>query len=139
MPDIPRRDFLKITTTALLTASGLLGVDALIRFLHFIPESQAQTEFDLGAALAYPVGTRTLLPDIPAVLIHDENGFSAMSLICTHLGCTVEQQANGFSCPCHGSRFDQNGNSLRGPAKQALRILRVETTSDGQLRLFLDR
>jgi len=35
MPDASRRDFLKLATTALLTASGLLGLAGLIRFLDF--------------------------------------------------------------------------------------------------------
>jgi cytochrome b6-f complex iron-sulfur subunit len=71
------------------------------------------------------------------VLIHDENGFSALSLICTHLGCTVEQKAEGFVCPCHGSRYDLNGAVQHGPAAKALHVLRLETTNDGHLHLYL--
>ncbi|MBI5930472.1 MAG: Rieske 2Fe-2S domain-containing protein [Chloroflexi bacterium] len=138
MPEIPRRDFLKLITTTLLTACGLLGLDTVIRFLHSPTNSPPQTVFDIGAALEYPVGTRTLLPQIPVVLIHDENGFSALSLICSHLGCTVEKKADGFICPCHGSHFGENGKVLRGPAGKELRSLRVETTPDGQLHLFLN-
>ena len=137
MSDLPRRDFLKLSTSVLLSASGLLGLDAVVRFLHFPAEAPPRTEFDLGASADYPPGTRTLLPNIPAVLIHDESGFSALSLVCTHLGCTVEQKADGFSCPCHGSHFDQNGEVLRRPAAKNLHSLRVETTTDGNLHLFL--
>ena len=137
MSEFRRRDVLKMATTALLAVSGVLSLDGLVRFLGFQADSSAPTDFDLGSAQDYPVGTRTLLPDIPAVLIHDEDGFSALSLVCTHLGCTVEQETGGFVCPCHGSRYDASGSVLHGPAQQALPPLRVEVAANGSLRLFL--
>jgi len=156
MPDLTRRDFLKIAATALLTASGLLGLGGLFRFLDYQQtESAPQTEFDLGPASAYPVDSHTLLADVPAVLFHKKSGFSALSLVCPHLGCTVEHtchlprelsgvrgrcqgKTDGFTCPCHGSRYDADGNLLRGPASKALRSLRVEIASDGHLILHTD-
>lgn len=138
MPNPTRRDFLKLTTTALLTASGLLGLGGLLRFLDYRTEPPLKTEFDLGAATKYPLDSRTLLPDVPAVLIHAESGFSALSLVCTHLGCTVEQNADGFACPCHGSGFDSSGNVTHGPAAQRLRSLRVEDNPQGKLILHTD-
>lgn len=38
---------------------------------------------------------------------------------CTHLGCipkVVDNGADGWNCPCHGSVFDFTGRILRGPA-----------------------
>ena len=133
---LSRRDFLKLTRTALLTASGLLGLGGLIRFLSYQSQPPAPTEFDLGFASDFAPGSLTILPDVPAVLIRGDKGFTALSLVCTHLGCTVESQPEGFSCPCHGSRFDPQGNVLRGPATKSLTPLRVETMSDGKLHLF---
>ena len=138
MSNLSRRDFFKLITTALLTVSGALGIGALFRFLNYQTEPPVKTEFDLGLDSNYPIGSRSLIPDVPALLIHTENGFSALSLVCTHLGCTVEQNANGFACPCHGSRYDANGNVLRGPAQKPLRSLRVEITSDHHLILHTD-
>ncbi len=89
------------------------------------------------ASQNYPVGTRILFPDIPALLIHDERGFSGLSLVCTHLGCTVEQKNGGFVCPCHGSRYDEQGGVRHGPAEKALYSLRIETTGDDRLHLYL--
>ena len=97
-----------------------------------------KTEFDIGLAENYPIGSRSLIPEVPALLIHNQSGFSALSLVCAHLGCTVEQKDNGFDCPCHGSRYDSNGNVLRGPAQKPLRSLRVEITSDQHLILHTD-
>lgn len=133
--DFSRRDFLKIATSALLSASALLGLAGFLEFLGYQTEPAAKTEFDLGPAGLYTVGSRTVFADIPAVLIHAPRGFIALSLVCTHLGCTVEQKSDGFACPCHGSRYDSSGAVVRGPAAQPLRVLRLETASNGRLIL----
>ena len=133
---LSRRDFLKLTRTALLTASGVLGLGGLLRFLSYQTEPPAPTEFDLGLAANYAPSSRTILPDVPAVLIRSDQGYTALSLVCPHLGCTVESKPDGFACPCHGSRFDLQGKVTRGPAGKPLVVLRVATTPDGKLHLF---
>ncbi len=135
MPAPTRRDFLKFTTTSLLSAAGLLGLGGLIRFLDFQTEAPPKRIIDLGSSSKYPAGSRTLLPDVPAVLLSTEQGFTALSLVCTHLGCTVEPSANGFQCPCHGSRYGPQGEVQRGPSRRPLQALQVETTKDGRLLL----
>jgi cytochrome b6-f complex iron-sulfur subunit len=135
MPDFSRRNFLKLSSQTLLATCSLLGLGTLFRFLGFQTEPPSPTEFDLGPASDYPPGTRTHLPEIPAVLIHTENGFSALSLICTHLGCTVKQEGTELTCPCHGSRYRKDGEVLRGPAEKPLASLRVELTADGHIIL----
>lgn len=134
--NLSRRDFLKLASAAILTASGLLGLGGLFRFLNTQTAPLPPDEFLLGPASNYPPGSRTLLPDIPALLLHAQSGFLAISLICPHLGCTVESKPEGFFCPCHGSRFDPQGTVTRGPANKPLRNLRVEVTSDNKLRLY---
>lgn len=39
---------------------------------------------------------------------------------CTHQGCGVQRSGDGFSCPCHGSRFALDGSVERGPASDPL-------------------
>lgn len=138
MKKLTRRDFLKVVTTALLTTSGLLGLGGLMRFLDFETEPPRKTEFDIGPASDFPVGSRTVLIEIPAVLFHRQNKFAALSLTCTHLGCTVEQKPEGFECPCHGSQYSQDGKVLRGPARQALKTLRTEVNKDNHLIIYTD-
>lgn len=133
-----RRDLLRLATTGLLSAAGLVGLGELFRFLTFEDASAPKRVFDVGAASQYPVGSRTVLPDVPAVLLATASGFKAMSLVCTHLGCTVEESDGGFRCPCHASRYDGQGNVERGPARLPLRQLRVEQIPAGRLLIHTD-
>ncbi len=138
MPDVSRRDFLKIVRSGFLYLSSLLAFGGLLHFLDFEANPEPKTEFDLGPADNYPLGSRTLLTDIPAVLFHTESGFSALSLVCTHLGCTVEQKSDGFTCPCHGSHFGAGGQVTHGPATKSLPSLRIEISKEKNLILHTD-
>ncbi len=133
-----RRDFLKLATWGLLGLSGALTAAGLFKFLDFESEPAPQTEFDLGPVSNYSVGSRTVAPDIPAMILHNPDGFAALSLVCTHLGCTVEESGDGFACPCHGSHYDAAGNVTRGPAPLPLRRLRTEVTDAGHLVVHTD-
>lgn len=46
--------------------------------------------------------------------------FVVFSNRCTHVGCPAQATAVGFSCPCHGSQFDQRGARIAGPAVRPL-------------------
>ncbi len=66
----------------------------------------------------YGAGDNVYLPTAGAT--------EAISLTCTHQGCTVKRQTDGqFLCPCHGSLFAADGKVLSGPAKQDLPRLQV--------------
>ena len=138
MSKVSRRDFLKLTRDGILYLSGALAFGGLVRFLDFQTSPAPKTRFELGPAGNYPLNSQTILAEIPAVLIHSESGFSALSLVCTHLGCGVEKKAQDFSCPCHGSRFDKDGNVARGPAVKKLLSLHIELTEDNQLILYTE-
>lgn len=51
-----------------------------------------------------------------------EGGLHAVSVRCTHLGCLVRWNGaeRSWDCPCHGSRFDVDGDVLEGPAVKPL-------------------
>ncbi|HEX5171693.1 MAG TPA: Rieske (2Fe-2S) protein [Cyclobacteriaceae bacterium] len=48
--------------------------------------------------------------------------YVALSNRCTHQACTVDYKSSNqqLVCPCHGSRFDNNGDVVQGPAAKAL-------------------
>ena len=136
MKQTTRRDFLKLSTHTLLALAGALGVGGLLRFLSYQYDKTPQTEFEIGRASDFPFNSRIVLAYIPAVIVHDKDGLQALSLQCTHLGCSVEPRNFGFECPCHGSRFDPTGVTLKGPAVSSLKKLRIEESEDGALRVF---
>jgi cytochrome b6-f complex iron-sulfur subunit len=135
---ISRRDFLKLAADGFLGLAGLLGLVGLVRYFSYRSAPSAPQEFDLGPAAAFPPGSRTLRLEIPAVITNRSGEIRAYSLVCTHLGCTVELDGEGFACPCHGSRFDPEGRVLAGPASQSLHRLRVEIQEDDNLVVFTD-
>jgi Rieske Fe-S protein len=136
MQKISRRDFLKLGTQGILGLCGVLGIGGLVQFLKFEPDPPPPQRFEVGKADIYLQNTRTVIKEIPALLIRTPEGFSALSLTCQHLGCTVESKADGFLCPCHGSRYDLNGKVLVGPAQKGLKSLRVEITPEEKTIIY---
>ncbi len=52
----------------------------------------------------------------------DDGGFIAVSIRCTHLGCSIEwnKDKKEFLCPCHHSMFSLRGDVLNPPATRPL-------------------
>ncbi|HSL46359.1 MAG TPA: ubiquinol-cytochrome c reductase iron-sulfur subunit [Anaerolineales bacterium] len=136
MNNLSRRDFLKLSTNSLLALAGVFGLGGLIRYLSYQFDPTPQTDFDIGPSINYPINSRKVVAEVPAIVIHDKEGLRAISLTCSHLGCVLEERNFGFECPCHSSRFDPNGNVLKGPATRKLQKLRVEESEDGKLHVF---
>ena len=132
---LSRRGFLGWLGKGTLTGAALLGLGALGRFISYQSQASPPSEFDLGAAIQFPAGSRTAVPEIPALIIHDDQGFKALSLVCPHLGCSVNMSDEGFTCPCHGSRFYPDGSLRNGPASHPLASMKVEVSDAGHLIL----
>lgn len=74
-----------------------------------------------------PVGEGAIVQDGArklAVYRDDHGKLHAVAAVCTHLGCIVHFNSaeRSWDCPCHGSRFDTNGEVLHGPAATPLTI-----------------
>ncbi len=81
------------------------------------------------------IGNSKINGSVIVVRIADGNiaeSFVALSLICTHQGCTVgyDSVATGFKCPCHGSEYNINGAVTQGPAPQALTKYKITITNN---------
>lgn len=118
-----RRKFIK-TLTLLIVSGGLL-----VRYLT--PRTIGKRRV-LASAVAtdVPPGGALVFRDERLALFRDDTGVYALSLVCTHLGCTVAVSEDALSCPCHGSRFDRQGQVLNGPADRPLARLDVEQHGD---------
>jgi isorenieratene synthase len=60
----------------------------------------------------------------------------AISLTCTHQGCTVQKQTDGkFLCPCHGALYDTEGKVVSGPAKRNLPRFQIAQRTEDEVQL----
>ena len=124
---------MQISSRMLLSLAGFLGLGGLVRFFSHEPESGPPSSYNLGPRVNFSPNSRIVRLDIPAVVYQLGGEYQALSLRCTHLGCTLEDEEDFFSCPCHGSVFDQDGEVLKGPAEEKLPSLRVEINEEGNL------
>jgi len=70
------------------------------------------------------------------VFLASKNQKKAVSLTCTHQGCTVAKQADGkLLCPCHGAIYDAEGRVISGPAKRNLPRYKVAQSQPDQIQL----
>ncbi len=135
-----RRDFLGLAAawSAVITVClALLGALRLPIPWAF-PESSRRAK--LGPLSLYRGVAVTPVPEERLWILSDDKGLYAISAVCTHLGCVVSrQEEGGFFCPCHGSRFDSQGNVVKGPAPKALLHMDLSITPDGQLLVDQDK
>ena len=71
-------------------------------------------------------------PQKLAIYRDDQGELHAVSAKCTHLGCVVHFNSaeRSWDCPCHGSRFDTNGEVLNGPASTSLAIVNLAQNNE---------
>jgi Rieske Fe-S protein len=92
----------------------------------------------LAATSDIPVGGGKIFDTQLVVVTQPSAGeFKAFSAVCTHMGCTVNQIADGrIDCPCHGSEYSiKNGAVLAGPAPKPLPAKQIKITGDS---IFLE-
>lgn len=133
---VSRRDFLGLAAfgTAILASLGALAGG--LRFVKSDAYSEESKKFKIGKIENFPVGIVKKMDDKNVFIFSDENGLFAISAICTHLGCIVYPSEFGFQCPCHGSKYNKDGNVIGGPAPRPLEWFEISQEVDGAL--FVD-
>jgi menaquinol-cytochrome c reductase iron-sulfur subunit len=88
-----------------------------------------------GKPEGYTEDSVTLDVNSAIYLIHTKEGFFALSAIWTHLGCMTawKPELGIIACPCHGSKFNRDGEVIAGPAPRPLPWLRTWVSEDGDL------
>ncbi|MCA9935573.1 MAG: Rieske 2Fe-2S domain-containing protein [Anaerolineales bacterium] len=118
-----------------LALSGLLVLNAVRKFLGYQEPTTEVRQLTLDVPEAYALGSATAVPGGHCWIVRDAGGVYAVTAVCTHLGCLVNEDEAGFACPCHGSRFRLDGGVTHGPAVRPLAHLAVSRTAEGLLRV----
>ncbi|RJQ38513.1 FAD-dependent oxidoreductase [Candidatus Microgenomates bacterium] len=88
---------------------------------HLKKEKSDLSEIKKGEANIVEINNKKI-----AAYRDNNNVIHAVSAVCTHMGCIVAFN-NGektWDCPCHGSRFDTDGDVIHGPAVKSLEKLK---------------
>lgn len=127
-PRVTRREFLWyawLSSIALFMA-GSGGATLAYAYPRF-KEGEFGAKFVVDNAAELPLGSVTPVREGRFFLVRlEEDRFKALYQVCTHLGCLVRQTDEGYSCPCHGSRFTKDGTLLRSPAPRDLDYFAAE-------------
>ena len=126
-----------------LTGFGLFGSAIITVFSNLLFIKPRATygqpsRFSIGKAEAFPPGSKIALDQQRVCIVREGDRVAAISTTCTHLGCIVSLSETGFACPCHGSRYDQDGNVTGGPAPKPLAWYDVSLAPNGELMVDKD-
>ncbi len=147
-PSMSRRQLLNFFTGTVVAATAGTALYPLGKFL--LPAKEVEEDGSILAKdingnlipasqiLAQPPGTRALVAGLagePTYLTIKEDGtLHTWGILnnCTHLGCTFpwNPHDNQFQCPCHGSRYNDEGRVLHGPAPLPLQLAHVKVEGD---------
>jgi Rieske Fe-S protein len=134
-----RREFIK-TSCSLCIAIGSASVIGALSSCASIPTYETSVQKNMVAV------PRSLFNNNNLQIIRVENftygialektsngNFTALLLRCTHASNPLTYTGNGFRCPLHGSKFDLEGDVIRGPAALPLQRLSTEISGDNIL------
>jgi len=127
-----RRSFIRKAAGTLVMVTGAVAAVSYLR--QFFPRRAGERRrIALGDPRRFPVDTYTFLQDHNLYVYRDHEGIRAVSAVCTHLGCILERSTEGFTCPCHGSCYNDRGEVLSGPAPADLSWYEVNRSADGRI------
>jgi len=81
-----------------------------------VPETSEDLEIDTAKVISFEGNKIGAYKD-------EIGGIHFVDTTCRHMGCEVQwnNAERSWDCPCHGSRYDINGNVIEGPALKPLR------------------
>ena len=132
---VNRRDFLNEIAGCALAIAGIGAAVVTVEYSEPNVLFEPPTTFRAGSLDDYPVNSVTYIQDQQVYIVRTEKGLWAMSAVCTHLGCITQwkPESNQIACPCHGSKFQREGNVQAGPAPRPLPHFAVRLAADGAL------
>jgi cytochrome b6-f complex iron-sulfur subunit len=133
--DINRRDFFSEVVAAAFGIAGLGSVAVTYQYLSPNALFEPPLMFRAGTPDLYPLNSVTYIADQQVYIVHEQEGFYAVSAVCTHLGCITKwnPDADMIACPCHGSKFRSDGTKIEGPAPRPLVHWSIALAANGDL------
>jgi cytochrome b6-f complex iron-sulfur subunit len=135
-----RRYFLEILG---LGSIGIVTVGSAVLSASYLSPNvvkEPPTRFKIGTPANFSPGSVTLVEDQNVFIVRAKEGyFFTLSATCTHLGCIANWKSDEgiIACPCHGSKFNREGDVTGGPAPRPLP--RFEISLDDQGFLVVDK
>jgi cytochrome b6-f complex iron-sulfur subunit len=130
-----RRRMLTWLSSFGLFGSALVSIVSNLVFIKPRATYGQPNRFSIGKPEDFPSGTRIALDEHRVCIVREGTKVCAISTTCTHLGCIIAPSETGFACPCHGSRFDQDGNVTGGPAPKPLPWYQVSLAPNGEIEV----
>lgn len=111
----------------LLKGLAIAGACGLLLWKYLVPAGGKQKKDLLQVKKSdLPHQGALVFRESRVAVVREGDELYALSLICTHLGCTVNVTPREIICPCHGSVFDRRGEPMKGPAGEPLQRLQLE-------------
>src|SRR5210317_1964709 len=132
-----RREVVALGSAFALMGAAAVGTGgALFKYMFPVVSYGTPLKFLVPIDDLPDVGDELIFDDQKTVLRRQsETEVAAISLVCTHLGCTVNRVETGFLCPCHGSQYDSDGIVVGGPAPITLPWLEVKRVPGNQIEV----
>tara|TARA_B110000196_G_scaffold276694_1_gene254818 strand:- start:474 stop:1154 length:681 start_codon:yes stop_codon:yes gene_type:complete len=137
--DMNRKSFLTVLSVGWMAFAAATGgfFTVLIRFLFPNVLFEPPQSFKIGFPDDFDPGKVDLRfkKKYNVWIVRDNEKITALSTVCTHLGCTPNWQETErkFKCPCHGSGFRSSGINFEGPAPRPLERFKISLSNDGQI------
>ena len=130
-----RRKFLKVVGAG----ASVLSVGAMPIACAGAPP--APEDVDGGNVADLDVGTVAQVPDSTVIVGRDAAGVYALTSICTHFGCDINDSGSvsggTINCACHGSKFELDGSVSNGPANSPLQHWAVDVDDAGAITVHV--
>ena len=129
---VTRREFLWYAWASSIAVFLAGSGGATLAFLYpRFKEGQFGGKFLMGHVDDLEDGSVTASREGKFFLVRQGDEFLALYQVCTHLGCLLRETAEGFACPCHGSKYDKDGTLVASPAPRDMDQFSVQVTEEG--------
>ncbi|AAM71548.1 MAG TPA: cytochrome b6-f complex iron-sulfur subunit [Chlorobaculum sp.] len=135
--DFERRGFLQKIVGGVGAVVAVSTLYPVVRYI--VPPAKKikiVNELAVGPASDVPNGTGKIYQfnDDKVIVVNHGGSLTAVSAICTHLGCLVhwDEAADMIACPCHGAKYTQDGKIISGPQPLPLKQYKVKI-EDGKI------